>query len=153
MEALLERWELLLALFLLVLGFVAGRYLESRHFRNIRERETKFLHQPAVTFKVLRDSRPVESTQLALGSVVVSADYYKRFLMGFRKLFGGEIRSYSPLLDRGRREAVLRLKESCPDADLYLNLQLSTSSIHGKQAKSMGCVEVLATATAVRFRK
>ena len=88
-----------------------------------------------------------------MGVVVVSIDYYKRFLMGFRKIFGGELRSYSPLIDRGRRESLLRMKESCPDADLFLNCRLETSTISSGKGKAVGCVEVVAYSTAIKFRK
>jgi uncharacterized protein YbjQ (UPF0145 family) len=46
------------------------------------------------------------------GSVVVSVDYFKRFLAGLRTLVGGRVTSYETLLDRARREAILRCKET-----------------------------------------
>ena len=83
--------------------------------------------------------------------MVISVDYFKRFLMNFRRIFGGEIKSYSPLLDRGRREALLRMKESHPHADLYLNCRLETSAISNGKGKTTGCVEILAYCTAIKF--
>ena len=68
-------------------------------------------------------------------------------------VFGGEMKSYSSIIDRGRREAILRMKESCPDADLFLNCRLETSSISKGKGKVVGCAEVLAYATAVRFQR
>lgn len=152
MEGLIELiLNLLMPLLILAVGYSVGRIAESRHYKSIREREKGFRHIPAVTFKSLDDPRPVREARLALGAVVVSVDHYKRFLMFFRKIFGGEIRSYSPLVDRGRREALLRMKESCPDADLYLNCRLETSTIHSGKGKATGCVEVVAYSTAVKF--
>ena len=138
-------------LILLVLGYAAGKIAESRHYRRIREREQRHLKTPAVTWKTLVDERPVKSVRLAAGSVVVSVDYYKRFLTAFRRIFGGEIRAYAPLLDRGRREAILRMKESCPEADMFLNCRVETSTISSGSGKATGCVEVLAYGTAVGF--
>lgn len=153
MEDIFDLASLLLVLFLLVLGFVAGKLAEWKHYGSIREREGRTLSVPAVTFKTIDDPRPVREARLAVGSVVVSADYYKRFLMAFRKIFGGEVHSYSSVIDRGRREAVLRMKESCPDADLFLNCRLATASISNSQGKAIGCVEVIAYATAIRFER
>ena len=136
---------------LLALGFVAGKLAESRHYRNIREREQKLLGVPAVSWKTLSDPRPVSEVALTTGSVVVSVDYYKRFLMIFRRIFGGEIRSYASLIDRGRREAVLRMKESYPSADLFLNCRIQTATISNGQGKATGTVEVLVYGTAVKF--
>lgn len=144
-------FNILLSIILLALGYLAGRFAEKRHYQSIRKRERKFLQTPAVTSKSLRDSRPVSDSRLAAGSVVVSVDYYKRFLMGFRKIFGGEILSYASLIDRGRREAILRMKESCPHADLFLNCRLETSTIYNGNGNATGSVEVVAYSTAVIF--
>lgn len=150
-----ELWNLryLLPLLLLVLGYVAGQVAEKNHYRSIRAREKKFLHTPVLTAKGLDDARRVAHATLVVGSVVVSVDYYKRFLALFRNAFGGELRSYSSLIDRGRREALLRMKESTPHADLFLNCRLETASISKGEGKATGTVEVMAYATAVRFEK
>ena len=140
-----------LPILLLVLGFVAGKYAENNHYKSIRAREEKFGGVPAVSWRTLKDPRPVHYAELAQGSVVVSVDHYKRFLMVFRLIFGGEVRSYASLIDRGRREALLRMKESCPSADLYLNCRIETSTIYNGQGRSTGTVEVLAYGTAVKF--
>jgi len=142
-----------LAVGLLALGFVAGKIAENRHYRSIREREQRWLHVPAVTWKTLDEDRPVVYATLAIGAVVVSVDHFKRFLMFFRKIFGGEVHSYSSLIDRGRREALLRMKESCPSADLFLNCRLETSTISNGQGKSTGTVEVLAYGTAIKLSR
>ena len=153
MDGILDLAGLLLAVFLLALGFFAGKLAEWRHYRSIREREGATLKVPVVSFKTLDAPRPVRDVRLAVGSVVVSADYFKRFLMTFRKIFGGEVHSYSSVIDRGRREAVLRKKESCPDADLFLNCRLATASISNSRGRDIGCVEVIAYATAIHYER
>jgi len=152
MEAVIQLIvNLFFPLLILAIGYGVGKIAESRHYKSIRARERGFLHIPAIASRTLDDPRGIQESKLALGAVVVSVDHYKRFLMFFRKIFGGEIRSYSPLVDRGRREAILRMKESCPDADLYLNCRLETSTIHSGKGKATGCVEVVAYATAIKF--
>ena len=153
MDGIIELAGLLFAVSLLALGFFAGKLTEWSHYRSIREREGATLKVPAVSIKNLDDPRPVRDVRLAIGSVVVSADYYKRFLMTFRKILGGEVHSYSSVIDRGRREAVLRMKESCPDAHLFLNCRLATSSISNSQGRDIGRVEVIAYATAIQFER
>ena len=96
--------------------------------------------------------RIVAEAQVLVGSVVISHDYFKRFLSRLRKIFGGRIRSYETLLDRGRREAVLRLKEQAAGADIVLNLRIATSLIASTRGKQgLGAVEVIAYGTAVRY--
>ena len=150
METLIN---LSLPLLLLTLGYGVGKISERRHYRSIRRREQRVMHIPTLTSKQLDDPRAVQAASLAIGAVVVSVDHYKRFLMGFRRIFGGEVHSYSSLLDRGRREALLRMKESCSNADVYLNCRLETSTISSGQAKATGCVEVLAYSTAIKFHE
>lgn len=137
----------------LILTWIIGRTLEKRHYRSIREREAQWVHIPAINGKRVADLPPVASAELVAGSVVVSVDHFKRWLSGFRQIFGGEMKSYASVIDRGRREAMLRMKESCPDADMFLNCRLETSTVSNGKGKAVGCAEVLAYATAIRFRK
>ena len=134
----------------LILGLTAGSWDERRHYESIRKREAATLHIPVITSQDLPDDRPVEAT-LAIGSVVVSVDAFKRFIGGLRMIFGGEIPSYSSLIDRARREALLRMKESRPEADLFLNYRVETASIGGQGEERLMSVEVVAYATAITF--
>lgn len=137
---------------LLILAYITGKWTESRHYQSIRQRERAFLTRPAITTKTFEDGRAVEQATLAVGAVVVSVDYFKRFLASFRMLFGGELGAYASVLDRGKREAIVRMKESCPDADLYLNCRLETSAISRGRQNTIGCVEIVAYSTAIRFK-
>lgn len=138
---------------LILLGYFFGRAAEARHYSSIISRETSWLHLPATSVKTVLDTkRTVERSELVHGSVVVSIDYFKKAMAGLRSLVGGPIKSHESLLDRARREAILRLKESCPGAHEIINLRLETSSISGKAPNSIGSVEVLAYGTAIYFR-
>ena len=146
--------ELIITAGLLLLAFFSGRHKENAHYKRIREEESFFGDQPAISAKFSSEleSRVVLETHLAVGSVVVSVDYFKRFIAGIRMLVGGEVIAYASLLDRARREALIRMKYSRPDADIYLNTRLMTSSISsGNSSNSLGTVEVVAFSTAVRF--
>ena len=141
-------------LVLIVIGKVVGASIERAHFTSIGEREARFARQPALTTKQVEIETPVRSAELALGSVVVSVDHFKRFVSSFRMLIGGEVRSYSSLIDRARREAVLRMKESRPDADAYVNVRLETSTISSTTGdEGTGTIEVLAYGTAVHYAR
>lgn len=150
-------FELLpLALWLVpvVLGYFFGRAAEAKHYRSIIRREKDWLHLPATSLRnVLDTSRPVERSELVHGSMVVSIDYFKRAVGALRSLVGGAVKSHETLLDRARREAVLRLKEGCPGAHEIINLRLETSSISGNMSGGIGAVEVLAYGTAIYFRQ
>ncbi len=140
-----------IVLVLLLVGFFVGRAREKAHYISIRQREGQWAGKPAVTLENPASLPAVKSCRLATGTAVVSVDYYKRFLAGLRQFFGGEMRSYSTLIDRARREAVLRMKESAPEADLYYNVHLQTSSINDGQKQAVAAIEVIAYCTAIEF--
>jgi uncharacterized protein YbjQ (UPF0145 family) len=153
MEALLL--NLGVPLGLIVLAMITGTILETRHFQSIARREAELQRIPVATVKDYPSDSPVAEVRLVVGDVVVSIDYFKRFLAGLRNIFGGEVRSYCSLLDRGRREAILRMKEQWPEADLIVNARIETSSIskgsQNRRGGSIGSTEVLAYGTAIRF--
>ena len=146
---------------ILFIGFVAftyfvGRIIETKHYKSIRERERMFLELSVTTTKHLPDEEmTVQQSSLVSGSVVVSLDYFKRILAGLRNIFGGEVSAYETLIDRARREAILRMKESAIGYDAVLNLRLQTSCIGQSANKrgSIGSIEVLAYGTAIRINK
>ncbi|MFC1591288.1 YbjQ family protein [Thermodesulfobacteriota bacterium] len=150
--------QLILFLALIVLGYVAGKTAESRHYRSIQERERKLLRLPAVTVKTLAAAdAEIAYTRLVVGSVVISIDYFKRLLAGLRNIFGGRVMSYETLIDRARREAVLRMKERADNgkADIVLNLRIETTSISrsANRRKAIGSIEAIAYGTAVTYKK
>jgi uncharacterized protein YbjQ (UPF0145 family) len=146
--------QLIIVAILISLGFFFGRSAEKRHYKLIREREDRWRHQPTTAGKrVLGNDIVVARSHLVSGNVVISIDYFKRILAGLRKVFGGNLQAYETLVDRARREAILRMKESCPDADQVINMRLETSSISKGKDKQVGSVEVLAYGTAVYLRK
>jgi len=143
--------DLIIFLILIALGFTAGTITEKRHYRSIRKREKELLHLPAVTIrKVEYPDEIITSAQLVYGNAVISTDYFKKFLAGLRTIFGGAVKSYESLIDRARREAVLRMKEMAPDASVIVNVRVETSTI-GLRAnrKSVGCLEAIAYGTAL----
>lgn len=139
-------------LLLLFLGWAFGRLAERRHYASLYRREDRVLDLPITSERRLwpRDREVVE-VRLVRGSVVISVDYFKRFLAWLRGLFGGEMHSYSSLLDRARREAKLRMIEAYPEADFILNYRVETSTISNSSGNSLGTVEVLAYGTALRL--
>ena len=135
----------------ILLAMIVGMILEKRHFRCIERREAEFVGMPSVNTKAYPADKQIVEARMVSGSVVVSIDHFKRFLASLRNIFGGEVRSYCSLLDRGRREAILRMKEQFPDADIIVNMRVETSSIAQGKKKQIGSTEVLAYGTAIKY--
>ncbi|MEM7222737.1 MAG: YbjQ family protein [Pseudomonadota bacterium] len=144
-------WQLLFLVVFMVIGYSFGTLAERRHYRSIRQREAEYQDLIVITTKTLPRSLGAPDTALVRGSVVVSVDYFKRFLAFLRMIVGGRLQTYESLVDRGRREALLRLQAEARKlgADKVFCLRLDTSSISKGAGRSVGSIEVLAYGTAV----
>lgn len=138
---------------ILMLAYFTGSWLERRHFRDIRRRESEAHGFPVMTFETLPPDWRVGRSELVHGSVVVSLDYFKRVIAGLRGLIGGRIKTYEPLLDRARREAVLRMIEQAraDGFDAVVNVRLETSRLANSTGDGQGTagVEMLAFGTGI----
>ena len=136
---------------LFVTGLIIGSINEKRHYKSINRREKESLTRPALTMDVKYENPRVRQSRMVSGSVVVSIDYFKRFVAALRNIVGGSVGTYETLVDRARREAVLRLKENATGADIVVNVRVETSAIGASadQQRSVGSVEALAYGTAI----
>lgn len=140
--------DLLIAIAFLVICYFTGRTREKRHYKSIREQEVKLYKQPHINFsKNVNISQPVKNAQLVSASVVIGCDYFKVFLASLRNIFGGNVSAYESVLDRGRREAILRIRESAyrMRADLVMNIKIETVML-SEQTMSQVCITAYGTA-------
>ncbi len=148
--------DVIIPLLLLVTAYFTGRGMERAHFRSIRRREQASKRMPIITSRTIDPTKTVERAGLVTGHVVVSTDYFKRFLASLRNIFGGRVKSYETMLDRGRRESILRMKAAAlhMGANMVINVRMETSAIgkQGPQNKGLGAIEVLAYGTALKVR-
>lgn len=144
-------FDLIIFLILMSLGYGFGRVAEKRHYKSIIEREAALIRIPAIVLRFPPPSLKPQKTELVMGSVVISIDYFKRIAAGLRSLVGGRMKSYETLLDRARREAVLRMKEQADamGANMVFNIKMETASISKGRKNRIGSVEVLAYGTAI----
>ncbi len=144
-----------LPLLILMIAYFIGNHIEKKHFRSIREREAKLQGFPVVSFDTMPDDWKVSRSDMVTGSIVISLDYFKRVIAGLRGLIGGRIKTYEPLLERARREALLRMAEDArlQGYDAILNVRLETSRLANsrRNGKGIAGVEMLAFGTAVKF--
>jgi len=138
------------------LYYLVGKHFENKHFASIKQRESLYLQMSLVPSDLVDPQQKVEAMGLAEGTVVIGSDPFKRYIANLVNLIGGRVSVFETLLDRARREAVLRMKEKAAKmhADEIVNFRMETMSIcSGNDAKPMGIVEVLAYGTAVRYAK
>ena len=153
LETILRYPDLSLFLGLMVVGYTCGSIAEKRHYKSIINREKELVKLMVVNAEGRFAEGAVKNAFLVNGSTVISNDYFKRLLAILRNIFGGRVKAYESLIDRSRREAILRMKEeaSARGAHMIINLRLETSTI-GRSANkknSIGSIETLAYGTAV----
>lgn len=133
---------------LLIVGYFAGSMIERRHYVSIRQREQEYRDVLAFMVRFPFDRTTPQRAFLVYGTVVVSADYFKTFVAGLRNLFGGRFRSYESLMERARREALLRLKAEArrKGSKMVVCVRFETTTIASGWAPAM---EVFAYGTAL----
>lgn len=148
-------YDLIIFIALLAMGYGFGHFAEKKHYRSIIKREETLRCIPVIATKIIPPGEKFSQSQLVSGNVVISVDYFKRFLASLRNMVGGRVKSYESLLDRARREAILRMKMEAREmkANIIFNVKLETSSISKGRGKSVGSVEVLAYGTALISEK
>ena len=133
-------------LLLLLLGITAGSVAANRHERDLAAREA------ALTDLLLTNlSEPAGSrAALVTGSTVIAFDFFRRVAVMLRKLVGGRFHMHQRMMDRARREAIMRMAESAraQGAAAVHNIRLVSSNL-GSSESAMGGCEVMAYGTAV----
>lgn len=86
---------------------------------------------------------------IAKGNTVQSTNVGRDFLSGLKTIVGGEIKSYTEMLEEARETATRRMIDHAASmgADGIICMRYSTSSI------MQGAAEVMAYGTAVKFKK
>jgi uncharacterized protein YbjQ (UPF0145 family) len=125
---------------------------EKRHFEDLSRREA------AIKGKVFFHNRKRPSmgeprrAAIVSGSVTIGVDTFKTWLAKWRQVFGGRMGSLLPVLERARREALLRALEQAQKGGFTEvgNLRIAFINISGpynpKQKTLMTSVVVYGTA-------
>ena len=141
---------------LLCIGVIFGTLNERRHFQRLRDDEAALSHILQTTLK--RIPAPHNDLQegaiMVSGNVVVALDFFKIIVARLKSIVGGSLRSYESVLERARREAIVRmLKEAdAVGATAVHNIRIEFSTIGGQNPQHPGGSEILAFGTAVKAR-
>jgi len=134
----------------ILVGLIVGKITESRHLCRLDASEGELSGVIRCNLKKLPRGLNIDDSFLVTGSAVIATDYFKTVAAGLRNIFGGEIKSYRTLMNRARREAMVRMLQEAKGrgAGLVWNVRFETATIQGK--RRAGGVEVLAYGTAVK---
>ena len=108
---MIEHLDWVLGGILLLIAFFTGKIIENTHFSSLSAREASAPKIPIVNTKEKKMVfAPHVRTELVIGSVVLSSDFFRATLANILNIFGGRIGVFENLLDRARREALLRVQ-------------------------------------------
>ena len=93
--------------------------------------------------------KEVEALGLVKGAVVQSKNFGRDLMAGMKTLVGGEIVSYTEMLNEARQIAMKRMVEEAEalGADAVLNIRYGSASVMQRAA------EIIAYGTAVRYKE
>lgn len=92
--------------------------------------------------------KEIEALSIVKGSVVQSKHFGNDFMAGMKTLVGGEITSYTEMLDQARQIATKRMVDEAQalGADAVINIRYSSASV------MQGAAEVTVYGTAARIK-
>ncbi len=120
--------DFLIFLIVLAITYTTGRIIEKNHFKNIQQREIALIKKPIISFgaKKWKTKRKIKDIRMVTGEVVIAGDYFKSFVAGLKNIIGGRLTTYEAIMDRARREAILRMREKAKHANIIVNVRLET---------------------------
>jgi len=141
---------------LLLAAWLSGSWIERRHLDRLLLLEGSSRELMALTIEDLPAGWEVEASDLVIGNVVISQDYFKRVAASLKGLFGGNIGVLEPMLERARREALLRMKAQAAERghDTIINVRIETSRLASSRRDGKGTagVEIVAFGTAITLK-
>lgn len=89
----------------------------------------------------------LETIGLVKGSTIQSKNIGRDITQGFKTLVGGELKSYTEMMNQARALATKRMVEEAESlgADAIINIRYSSSAV------MQGAAEIMAYGTAVKF--
>lgn len=139
-------------------SWALGRWYQGRLMRALEANEKQnglmFTNPNHLSTASSMDQMASSSSTLLHVSICVGPSIGQMFFMWFKSLFGGRLHSYDTVLDFGRREVMLRLKQQADQLGCtsMQNIRLETSviSFAQNQDSKRAAVEFLAFATGLR---
>jgi uncharacterized protein YbjQ (UPF0145 family) len=143
---------ILFTAFLLLIGVFFGTRSQKKHFERLTAREAAMTHMVVTNLKTVPEH--LDQPILVTGSVVIAFDYFRRFIARIIMLVGGNISLYETMLDRARREALIRLVEKADAAGATevhnVRFEFSRVGSSAQTAQVGGGAELFAYGTALR---
>ncbi len=144
-----------LGLAVLLTTFFVGRLIEKRHLLRLAADEAELAGILVTDLRRTPDNWETDDASLVVGEAVIAADRWKRFLAGWKKLVGGRLRMYEAIMDRGRRQARVRMLRQAQEfgANAVWNVRFETCHLGDERRnKKGGAMAIICYGTALKVR-
>lgn len=140
---------------LIGLGFGVGRFTEKRHFNRLHQREYMYKGVLVTSLSTLPYADQRVGSTLVTGECVIATDYFKSFVTKLKKIIGGELRAYLSLMDRARRESIVRLIEQAQEQgfDAVCNIRFVSADVGGSTSNRKGAAMVAIIASGTAYKR
>ena len=130
------------------IGWSIASWLERRHLKKLLLREVELSNVLLTTAKKAEDDKAQDAVLLT-GSTVIAYDFFRTLFISIRRIIGGNIKPYERLVARGRRAALVRLKQEARirGIEKVINVRFGASALTGKPVKG---VEIIAYGTGLK---
>lgn len=148
--------DLLVLITILIITYATGSIIEKNHYKKIKQREIALIKKPIVNFGAKswqpNPNKKIKKVELVTGEVVISGDYFKNFTASIKNMFGGRLTTFESVLDRGRREAILRMREKAIGANFIINTRIESVMLSNTYTQqSVPQCAIIAYGTAITY--
>lgn len=132
---------------LAILGWLLATFLERKHIKCLERKEQQLIEIQLNNLKKTVNEYH-ENSAFLMGSVVIAHDYFRGFFIVLRKIIGGNISAYERITQRGRREALIRLKENALSHGFnkVINVRFDSTKV----GNNITAVEIVAYGTGIK---
>lgn len=141
-------WIYLIPIAMLIVFGTAGWLTERNHLRALERQEADLAHITVTNLKTAPAGMSIVAQPFVIGEAVIGSDYLKTALASLRAIVGGEVKSFQRLLERGRREALVRMLRQADQsgAKAVINVRVERAELG---SANLPAAEIIATGTAV----
>lgn len=143
-----------LLILILLITYIIGSVIEKMHFKKIISREIALIEKPLINSsnKDTFNNKKIKDICLVSGEVVISGDYFKNYIASLKSLIGGKLTTFESLMDRAKREAILRMREKAINADIVVNVKIESVNLSpSEKGYAIPKVAVIAYGTAITY--
>ena len=144
-----------IVLAVLIVSAITGPIIERNHYKDLKKREQDTVKSPIVNFGVdkLRGVPKIKKAELVTGEIVIGADYFRSFIAKVNNILGWNIPGFERVLDRGRREAIQRMRENAHGANCIVNTRIEMIRLNKNGRSNIGTSQcsIVAYGTAITY--